>query len=550
LLVLAVMGPAEEKVLFTAPVIGDMTFSRCNGLFLAIWWGIGMGVLTFNGPFINTTNGYFAVWFGFICAVAGVGITVPTIKHVATSYSPYLLGFCVCALVVGLELAIGYLLSGANVRGIGYGMVVAVLGFFVGFTILLLEIFGAAIDPKLRRAVLTTMVVLWGLAALWLTFVGPFKQLGNGYFGLWVGLICVSKLMLDSPSMGAGADEEAMPITRARGQSLLDKVLADEKQAAMWGMFASSIVLIIAVASISTTTDLWGYALAVGIVACVFSFAGALLVENAIGNKPLMENAKTGPVTLNLLLALFLFLWWAIGVGFLTIRSPFRTTQNGYFAAWVGFASSFFGMGLTLASAKQATNSGLATQVLLAICSFLIIVETAQHISAGDTRAQNIYALVIACISITMVFVSIVLRQLNKPIPELVAKIQSVIRFIVWAILASWVTFVGPFETTSNGYFAAWGGVICCVILILAVWMPKALQSGGMTDTPTVAEYESSKDAEEGYATAQVTEATYGESTYGAPSGGYETKPAVSSYDAPPDSYPAPPAASDYQAAD
>eukprot|EP00986_Skeletonema_menzelii_P010885 scaffold5454_cov135-Skeletonema_menzelii.AAC.3 len=35
--------------------------------------------------------------------------------------------------------------------------------------------------------------------------------------------------------------------------------------------------------------------------------------------------------------SLFLFLWWGIGTGIITFKSPFIRTSNGYFSAWAGF---------------------------------------------------------------------------------------------------------------------------------------------------------------------------------------------------------------------
>jgi len=69
-----------------------------------------------------------------------------------------------------------------------------------------------------------------------------------------------------------------------------------------------------------------------------------------LGSFPLGPG-RYGTLVLNDTLALFLFTWWAVGTGVLTIQGPFVDTvfkANAYFALWTGFGSSLLGIGLTL----------------------------------------------------------------------------------------------------------------------------------------------------------------------------------------------------------
>ena len=50
-----------DRVVYVAPRLGEITVTSMLAIFLLPWWGVGMGILTFYGPFVSTTNGYFAV---------------------------------------------------------------------------------------------------------------------------------------------------------------------------------------------------------------------------------------------------------------------------------------------------------------------------------------------------------------------------------------------------------------------------------------------------------------------------------------------------------
>ena len=38
------------------------------GIILAVMWLLGVGLLTFEGPFVDTSNGFFACWVGFLAS--------------------------------------------------------------------------------------------------------------------------------------------------------------------------------------------------------------------------------------------------------------------------------------------------------------------------------------------------------------------------------------------------------------------------------------------------------------------------------------------------
>ena len=65
------------KVLFNLPKIGDVTVESLTAFFLFAWWCVGAGILTFQGPFTQTTNGYFATWAGLVSSTLIAGACMP-----------------------------------------------------------------------------------------------------------------------------------------------------------------------------------------------------------------------------------------------------------------------------------------------------------------------------------------------------------------------------------------------------------------------------------------------------------------------------------------
>jgi len=362
-------------------------------------------------------------------------------------------------------------------------MVVVVLTFAVAGIMLLLELSERSLDVITARSIHIVVVLLWGLAALWLTFTGPFTMPGNGYFGLWVGLVCASQLVLD---------------VQKRLQAVLATALANETYAAVWGQFIASLVVIIAVATLPSivlpsTSRLWGYALAVGIVGAALSVLSALLIENPSGRKPLLYIPKVGILTFNGLVAVILLFWWGVGTGILTIHGPFTSTGNAYFALWVGFGCSLIGVGVTAARTKAVASSSVAPHGCLAICAFIVICTASPIIADDKNRTtkdrygnQTIFALVSACVTIVMVFVAVYMQQQGKLRGDLPERVLAISHFVIWTVLASWCTFTGPFIETDNGYFASWGGVFSSATLILNAF--PQLAAAAATSTAAAAD--------------------------------------------------------------
>ena len=79
--------------------------------FLTMWWLAGACVMTFHGPFVNTSNGYFSSWGGLVSAAMLLGRAslssgnkAADVYHALTHPSKGARGLlCACALVLLLS---------------------------------------------------------------------------------------------------------------------------------------------------------------------------------------------------------------------------------------------------------------------------------------------------------------------------------------------------------------------------------------------------------------------------------------------------------------
>lgn len=158
-------------------------------LFLFFWWVIGTGIITFLGPFLTVSNGYFSAWLGLL-AVTHWAIQIDTDKFTT--------------LDTGRKTLLTF--------GIAAAMVMfACIPFFSsypgqtawGFTAGLLTVFICAVLFKMLddinaqglKVTAIIMFAIWSTVAGILTFNQPFISAGNGYFGCWGGFLSATYFM-------------------------------------------------------------------------------------------------------------------------------------------------------------------------------------------------------------------------------------------------------------------------------------------------------------------------------------------------------------------
>lgn len=150
------------------------------------------------------------------------------------------------------------------------------------------------------------------IGACFMTFGGPFEFTGNGYFSAW-GIAIFATM-----GLGVSAD------------NLKD---ATGGVGAMLGLLASSIIVIVAIAS-ERFDENQGELIYAIIVACisVLVLGGLIKMEHDIGD----PHRFKFPI-----LALFAILWIILAC-LVTFRGPFEATGNGYFGAWGGAVTGVF----------------------------------------------------------------------------------------------------------------------------------------------------------------------------------------------------------------
>ena len=180
--------------------------------------------------------------------------------------------------------------------------------------------------------------------------------------------------------------------------------------------------------------------------------------------------------------------WWTAGAGVLTFHAPFKATSNGYFASWGALMASLMLFSVGYYTATGATAAATATAAAAAAadadaaarplagllaCSVVLLVASAFELESQATGGIAIWALITA--ACTSVPVALLLLK-----PSLLSgrarTLLLVAMVVAWASVVYFATIVGPFAGTGNGYFGAWGGLICAtrtLPLPLPLTLPK-----------------------------------------------------------------------------
>ena len=181
----------------------DVDNSRFRlGVFLTLWWLVGVLSLTFTGPFVVVNNGYFATWAAFFLSADFMAHNSGPFQEKADAAITFAKGtgqavmLLFIASVINLAAAImpcnKQSCTGVN----GYAIAVGVVSIVIA---LVLIFAGSKLSDQNQKYVAIFLLAWWIAGAFVQTFVGPFHTtLSNGYFSAFAGLIASIMLFKSS----------------------------------------------------------------------------------------------------------------------------------------------------------------------------------------------------------------------------------------------------------------------------------------------------------------------------------------------------------------
>ena len=128
-------------------------------------------------------------------SAAGGGSSAPTDAPAPPTKPPY--AWCLGLFALLLLIAVFDRMDDSIAAGLGGESVYGIFCGCLSFAMLLARLALIAKPKPNERTAVTIRLVLaagvalcWLAAALVLTFVGPFQDVGNGYLAVWAGLVC------------------------------------------------------------------------------------------------------------------------------------------------------------------------------------------------------------------------------------------------------------------------------------------------------------------------------------------------------------------------
>ena len=212
------------------------------------------------------------------------------------------------------------------------------------------------------------------------------------------------------------------------------------------------------------------YAVSVGAVGLGIGLIALLMIRFTpdMSDKKMLSIKSTDVSVLGAV-SIFFVLWWGVGAGVCTFKSPFAPdgtpavpAGNGYFSVWTGFLASLLLLSETMSIGDAKSLKGRATGLFFA--AVMLLIATIKHVDPNDdvagpngTATDDIAIFGMASAATTILITILIIFADMKE-----SAIQTFIPILVllWAATAGVLTFRSdsPFTGMNNGYFSSWFG--------------------------------------------------------------------------------------------
>lgn len=187
-------------VLASVGIVGgilQLILSSENGIalyinyFLFLWCFVGACIMTFKpGHFVETGNGYFASWGMVIFVAMGAdppGESSMTRNLLDNLNSTMNLGAISVLFIASLATEFHHGIDQYKGEAV-YAICVAVISVVLVMLFSVWKYTKSNVTVSIWEALIWVLVaVAWVIAAVIVTFRGPFDTMGNGYFSSWIG---------------------------------------------------------------------------------------------------------------------------------------------------------------------------------------------------------------------------------------------------------------------------------------------------------------------------------------------------------------------------
>jgi hypothetical protein len=179
-----------RKPLLSLPLLGPLNVELVIATFFAVWYIVGASILTFQGPYLTTGNGYFSAWggafagFGYMAAASGRSMTAIGSSAMRGSGALHALTVPSIVLIISLTKEYCGLLSCASIWNTDRFYQEAVLALTTAIVslvfIVVLGFLSRCSGDRVEAAKLWTpklmaliLVGLWGTPPAWFSPLAP-----------------------------------------------------------------------------------------------------------------------------------------------------------------------------------------------------------------------------------------------------------------------------------------------------------------------------------------------------------------------------------------